>query len=432
MLDRVQPAPVAVTTPPRRDGRVWRTAILVLLSIGLMVYWGIQGFRSTPSAELSQSWTVDPNAMTGGYGREFIGVDGSATGTVLSTAQGWVVMASDEDPSTSDALASLDPSAGETQWQVAIDAGRCTQREAGVDLLCVVTQDGSAAPTLLNLDPATGEPIDGSARVDLDLPGPPVLLAPFQDGLLALSEDATLTAFDLDGNLIWSDWLGIYDWYPDMDVITVGQYPQSLLITVNGQASTLVLPDGPLPASDCRTVVVADQAWLCDQHGEVYSYGPDGTELWRDHTQDIDLIGQYFGPGAVGVNDNGDGSVSFIDPATGRLGPPVELTDDHESLRLIGDARFPLIAGDTGLSLLSNDGSELLWRADVRDDLLDSAQVAVVNNVLIVGGSDLYGFDAATGEQLWKSGQARVRQMWAHDGALVGSTWEGLSRFQLP
>lgn len=220
----------------------------------------------------------------------------------------------------------------------------------------------------------------------------------------------------------------------DLDYLEIeaAHYPESTLLylgwTIGAVQATV---DGEVLVQECRSVAATPDAWVCEGDDEAVGRAPDGTELWSGPWNEYYLIDEYQHIAPVVLTDNGDGSVSAVDPLTGEHGTPIPVGDGTDNLSLVGDADHVGVTTDSALALLDLATSSVLWQTDLRDEYLNIAGAVVIDDVLVMDAESTYGFDLATGDILWErdllASELRVR-----DGALVGADWSELIRYELP
>ncbi|MFV0426509.1 MAG: hypothetical protein ACK5KU_05670 [Beutenbergiaceae bacterium] len=435
---------VAIPSRPPTPRRPIRWGIVVplsLLGIAMLVIIiqlvRMQGMSAPPSGplvSLEAQWTVDSESLTGEYGYELASVDGSADSPILSTSHGdsgssqWIIRLRDESPQSADHLVALEPTTGAVTWQREVTDAHCTQTEAA-ELLCLIDPLEGEAMTLTWLNPESGEPLN---EVAAQVNEPIELITPFADGLLTLSQSGNLALLNADGTIAWSSPLGVYDWDREQDELYINQYSDSVLITVGSMAVVLVEDDGAQPPRACTALVVTESAWLCEEAGTVTSFAPDGSELWREADYSIHLLNQSGAPSVTAITEHTDGTLSLIEPTTGQLQAPFSLSDDNVTVRQAGDEQTTVLWTEDVVGVIAADGSQpWRWTSPIRDSGLVIAEIVVVDDTLIIGGRSIHAYDVSSGEYLWRA-DSTLSQLWARDGALVGTYGGQLIRYQLP
>jgi len=377
---------------------------------------------------LPQRWSVDPYDISSDYGT-FAAVDGTVTGWLLPTESGWVTMT---EPSTPAArLVSLDPVDGAVQWSLDLPESRCTQLETNLDELVCLTRPSGGGFQLVRVGAGDGAFVGDPVAVDLG--HVPYLLTPLGDGLLVLTADRVLSGVGLDGAVRWSAPIPIDS---DADLtyleIDVAHYPDATLLQLGWSNGTVhVTTAGEVRVLSCRAVAATPDAWVCEGDDETTGFAPDGTEQWAGPWDDYYLVDRYQKITPVVLVDNWDGSVSAIDATTGGRGDPVPVTDSSEHFSFLGDADQPAVTAEDSVTMLDPTGANVLWQTHVDDEYLNIAEGAVLDGTLVMSGERTYGFDLVTGEQLWSS-DFLTTTLSVHDGALVGTGYGEVTRYEMP
>lgn len=454
------PVPAPPPATPRRPStdrrgatspRPRRRATTALLGLGvaaalLLAGLGVSRLVATTSepADVDIAWSIEPDDIAPDAYAELGSVDGTATGGVLTTTEGWVVRLDGEDGyggvPQPDLLAGLDPATGSVQWLRDLPDGHCTQTVPGEDLVCLARLGGDGAPLeILALDPATGDPT--SDAVPTQLTEPPAMIAPLGDGLVVLDADRRFTALAPDGSARWQQPLVAPDWDPEHQLPDVAIYPGAVVVRMPIYDETVhMTEDGRRQQLGCRNLVVTAPAWICEEDLDwTVGRAPDGSELWRTDWHDLHLVSTYqraipvaiaegvtsSAPGAAGVS-----TVALVDAATGAVGPASRL-DGGGNLSFLGETAHPVVTTDSSVALLDAAGSGLEWETPVEDEYLSIATGGVAGGVLVVDGEHLHGIDLATGELLWER-TATAADVWVLDGVVLGMSAYELERYALP
>lgn len=376
--------------------------------------------------ELEPDWTVASNDITGDYGT-FDGADGSVPGAILETAPGWVTMV--EASTLTAKLVSLEPTSGDVRWSIPVPEARCTSR--GEEAIVCLTRSNGSTFEIVTVDAETGAQVGDPAATEVA--HVPVFVAPLgEDGLVVFTMAADLIGLDVQGRTLWSEEIDTHDYEVDWiqpDVASLGDTTILLMGSYIGTAQATA--DGVV-MHDCRGVAVTEQAWMCTGEDDAIGYAPDGTELWREPWNDYYLVDQYEHIAPVIIVDNWDGTVSGVDPLSGKHGPAVEVSDDRDgAFSFLGDPEHPFVFTADTVSLLDADLRTVLWTTPVEDSYLGIAGGGVIEDTLVIDAEHSYGVDVDTGEVLWE------RAFLPFDAIVVGDAFVGLRaseliRYQLP
>lgn len=399
-----------------------------MLVVGVVVGVAVAVAAHRRSIDPTAQWTVTVEDVTPrGYG-SWGSVDGTVTGYVVSTDAGWLVRV--DDGGDGDALAVVDPDTGTAVWSRPLGQARCTTLTSA-ELTCVSAVGGTSLGfQLVTLDPTTGG--DLGTPVPLPLSAPPALVTPLGDGLLVVGTDRSVTALDLDGATRWETELDAPDWDPSYQELNADHYPDAVLVrTEIYDVTTHLTVDGDQLTTDCRSLVVAPQGWVCEQGDLDHTVGrdPDGVETWRTDWHDLRLVDRYqrIVPVAVAEVDRG---VALVDVGSGATGAALPLTGSG-NLGLLGDVEHPVITTDTSVALLAADGSAVLWETAIDDEYLSIAEGGVLGGQLVVNGERIRGFDLDDGEVLWDL-DSPPGDVWVQDERLLVLGYDELSVLELP
>lgn len=399
----------------------------VAVAIGLLVGAGDDSDGGSPfgggAAELDTAWTVSSYDLSdhGAFDR----ADGTVPGAILSTSHGWVSMV---EPATLEAvLVSVDPDSGEVQWSTPVPEGRCTSTTP--DSILCLTRDGGSQFQLLTVAAETGDPVGDP--VPTDLTHVPVFVVPMgTDGLVTLSITAELAGLDLQGSTLWTEQIDLGDYEAEWLDVDTAAYASSVILHLGAYVGTVQASAEGAAVHDCQGVAATPEAWMCQGEDEAVGRAPDGTELWREDWQDYYLVDQYQQIAPVMIVDNWDGTVSAVNPVTGEHAAPVDLSTGR-SFNFLGDAEHPFVLTEDSINLLDAGLTTVLWSSPIRDEYLNIAGGGVIDEVLVVDGESSWGFDLATGDELWRRDFLPYDVM-VVDDALAGLRITELVRYALP
>ncbi|GAB2618284.1 hypothetical protein GCM10027067_32910 [Pseudactinotalea suaedae] len=381
-------------------------------------------FGGGGAPELEAEWSLSSYDF-GDHG-SFDSADGTVPGTILSTSNGWVTMV---EPGTLEAtLVSVEPDTGEVHWSTPMPEGRCTSTDP--DSILCLTRDGGSQFQLLTLTAETGEVVGDP--VPTDLTRVPVLLVPMGgEGWVTLSITAELAGLDLQGRTLWTEQIELGDYEVEWLDVDTAAYASSVILSLGPYVGTVQAGVEGAAVHECRGVAVTPEAWMCQGEDEAVGRAPDGTELWREDWQDYYLVDQYQRIAPVMIVDNWDGTVSAVDPLTGEHAAAVDMGSPEGSFNFLGDTEHPFVLTEDSINLLDTGLTTVLWSAPIRDEYLNIAGGGVIGEVLVIDGESSWGFDLATGDELWRRGFLPYDVM-VIDEALVGLRITELLRYALP
>lgn len=405
----------------------------VVITIGLIAGAGDRsgsGGGSGPpggyAPELEADWSVSSDDLTGNYGT-FDSAEGSLSGTVLETTTGWVVMV--EASTLGATLVSLEPESGDVQWSIPMPEARCTTMSG--DTLVCLTRSGGSTFDLVTVDAGSGSLVGDP--VPTDIAHVPVFVVPMgDDGLAAFTMRAELVGLDLQGSTQWTEAIDTGDYEIDWIVPDVAPLGSSTILLLGTHIGTVQASAQGAVLHDCRSVAVTEQAWMCTGEDDAVGLDPEGIELWREPWNDYYLVDQYQHIAPVIIVDNGNGTVSRVDPMTGKHGTAIDISDDDSaSFNFLGDTEHPFVFAEDTVSLLDADLTTVLWTSPIDDEYLNIAGGGVAGDILAIDAQHSYGFDLGTGEMLWE------RAFLPNDAVVVGDAFVGmrateLIRYQLP